>query len=219
MTHPVARTNLLSLPEIPKLFTDKKTMATSWIQAALETDLSSFCVFNKHDKMGILREHPYVILETPSNQSEAELKNPQNEQSPKKQAGALASVANKRTSLSRRVGIPTKKNDDERAHRPIGSGLKQTASLAKSLLSFSRGWFLKYLEGALEDGFGAREGEDDDKLVGFVGQLKRVNEWLDDMVGEKFEIDECVEKLRKKLCRFLLEHVDYTMLAGRASTG
>ncbi|XXG48484.1 hypothetical protein AAC387_Pa02g2918 [Persea americana] len=218
MSNPRAKGNLLFLPEAPRIFNDKRTMATSWIQAALETDLSSFSTFNKKDKKGSQCEYQYVILETPSNQTKAERKNPSSEQNPKKQAGVPTSGTAKRTSLPRQVGIPAKKNNFERVEQSADPGLKETASLAKFLLSFSRGWFLKYLDGALDDGFGAREGEEDSEIAGFVRQLKRVNEWLDDMVGEKFEIDESVEKLRKKLYRFLLEHVDYTMVAGRKST-
>lgn len=211
------KANLLSSLETPKVFSDKRTMAIEWVQAALETDLSPISLFNKKDKDGSQCKDHYVILETSPDPTEAKVKNhSQNKQSPQKQVGLPVSIATKRNSPSRRVVIPTKKKaDDERVEQLMTSGLKETALLAKSLLSVSREWFLKYLESALEDGFGGNEGEKDSEIVGFVGQLKRVNQWLDDIVGEMFEIDDSIENLRKKLYRFLLDHVHFHTIATR----
>ncbi|KAK9125731.1 hypothetical protein Scep_014577 [Stephania cephalantha] len=66
--------------------------------------------------------------------------------------------------------------------------------------------FLKYLEDSLKNGFGFKEQEGDYEVASLLGQLKRVNQWLEDTTGYKFEVDETLERLKKKLYAFLLEH-------------
>lgn len=46
-------------------------------------------------------------------------------------------------------------------------------------------------------------------------QLKRVNKWLDDLVGGRIEADARIDEMRKKLYKFVLEHVDSTVIAGQ----
>lgn len=46
-------------------------------------------------------------------------------------------------------------------------------------------------------------------------QLKRVNKWLDDPVGGGIEADARIDAMKKKLYKFLLEHVDSTVIAGQ----
>ncbi|XP_058073802.1 uncharacterized protein LOC131222665 [Magnolia sinica] len=205
--------------EVPKIFTDKTADATSWVQAALETDLSSFSLLSKQDKRGNLHhdQHHYLVLETSLHQNEGKPKNPisHSKQNPKKQASLPAS-STKGISSSRRVGMPVKnKAGGEKREQCKGRGLREMASVAKSLVSVSRGWFFRYLDSALDDGFGGREGDGDGEIAGILGQLKRVNQWLEDTIGEGLEVDENVENLKKKLYRFLLENLDSATVASR----
>lgn len=62
---------------------------------------------------------------------------------------------------------------------------------------------MNYLEVSLNKGFKLTKGEESGVAICLLGQLKRVNQWLDDSVIG----DEKVENLRKKLYTFLLEHV------------
>ncbi|CAL0326321.1 unnamed protein product [Lupinus luteus] len=87
------------------------------------------------------------------------------------------------------------------------SGLKEAASLSEKLLVASREWFLKYLEESLCNGFGLKSEDGSTEITCLLGQLKKVNHWLDNLEGED-KVDYRVEKLRKSLYRFLLEHVN-----------
>ncbi|KAJ4711721.1 DUF936 family protein [Melia azedarach] len=125
--------------------------------------------------------------------------------------------------LSRKQGpSPTKQQllgaknmNPERKEWSKRGGLKEAAIFAEKLLMISRQWFLKYLEDSLKTGFGSSRGKGSSEIAGLLKQLKRVNKWLDDLVGSGTEADERIEDLRKKLYRFLLEHVDSTVIAGK----
>ncbi|XP_077210153.1 uncharacterized protein LOC143845647 [Tasmannia lanceolata] len=210
----------LPSPEVNKIFIEKKTAATSWIQAALKNDLSSFSLLSKQDNSWSLhhrQHHYYVSLETSPNPTETQLKN---NSTPRKQTlkkrGVSTDLSTKRPSSSTGAGVrEAKKVGIEKSDWSRGRGLKETASTAKMLVSVSREWFLKYLEGALDEGFGEREVDGGGEIAGLLGQIKRVNQWLEDSIGKGYEVDERVESLRKKLYKFLLEHVDSAALANR----
>lgn len=42
-----------------------------------------------------------------------------------------------------------------------------------------------------------------------------MNKWLDDLVGGGIEADARIDDMRKKLYKFVLEHVDSTVIAGQ----
>ncbi|KAK6162805.1 hypothetical protein DH2020_002646 [Rehmannia glutinosa] len=87
-------------------------------------------------------------------------------------------------------------------------GLRHVANLAQKLISSSRAWFLDYLDLSLNDGFGLKS-RDDVSKVAVLGQLKRVNQWLDEAFqGGDSVNDERIQRLRKKLYGYLLDHVD-----------
>ncbi|XP_042479992.1 uncharacterized protein LOC122060944 [Macadamia integrifolia] len=201
--------------------TVKAVDATSWVQAALDTDLSKFSVFVKQDRKETPQNEKryYIVLENSNSAPTKDVKqkspSPQNKQSPKIQ-GSFSDLSTKKVPSRRRVVVPgAKKTNVEKGKWSQGSGLKETASLAKQLLLLSRGWFLKYLEDSLSSGFGLKRGEGDDGITVLLGQLKRVNQWLEDAVGDDIEVNERTENLKKKLYGFLLEHVDACVLPSR----
>ncbi|XP_051230550.1 uncharacterized protein [Lolium perenne] len=61
-------------------------------------------------------------------------------------------------------------------------------------------WFVGHVERLL-----------DDNVAGTLGQLKRVNDWLDDGVG--LRPGEALERLRKKIFGYLLDHVESAVVA------
>ncbi|KAL0379956.1 UNVERIFIED_CONTAM: hypothetical protein Sangu_0059900 [Sesamum angustifolium] len=89
-----------------------------------------------------------------------------------------------------------------------GSGWRHVADLAQKLLFSSRAWFLDYLEDSLDNGFRLKSKEDTSQITALLGQLKMVNQWLDEAFQEDGRADERIERLKKKLYRFLLNHVD-----------
>ncbi|KAJ4979469.1 hypothetical protein NE237_010249 [Protea cynaroides] len=209
------------LPEACKNLTGKAANATSWVQAALDTDISKFSLFVKQDRKETLQngKYYYVVLEKSASTKDVNHNSPspKNKHGPKIQ-GSLCDLNTKKVpSPKRRVIVPAPKRTTAEKEKWLqGSGLKDAASLVRRLLLFSRGWFLKYLEDSLSNGFGLKREEGDD-ITGFLGQLKRINQWLEDAVSDNIEVNERIESLRKELYGFLLEHVDASVLPSRRS--
>ncbi|XP_009792715.1 uncharacterized protein LOC107808967 isoform X2 [Nicotiana tabacum] len=203
-------------PEVCHNFTNKN--AASWIQAAIDSELSNFCLFIKEGKKGDLdnEKSHYVILENNRKNSEAENQSPKNKQSPKTNGPSGPDSGGRRSVSHSKQRLPaTRRTNTEREQWSKGSGLKEAAILAEKLLASSRAWFLNFLEDSLNKGFGLNTVEGNSEIAGLLGQLKRVNQWLDDMVKLGSRVDERVEGLRKKLYRFLLDHVDSSILGGK----
>ncbi|KAJ8573510.1 hypothetical protein K7X08_010021 [Anisodus acutangulus] len=179
-------------PEICHNFTNKN--AASWIQAAINSELSNFCLFIKEGKKVNLdnEKSHYIILENNPKISEAENHSPKNKQIPKTNGQRSVSQVKQHLPATRRTNI-------EREEWSKGSGLKEAANLAEKLLSSSRVWFLNFLEDSLSKGFGLYTAEGNSEIASLLGQLKRVNQWLDDMVKLGNKVDERIEGLKKKL--------------------
>ncbi|KAI3826895.1 hypothetical protein L1987_00955 [Smallanthus sonchifolius] len=170
-----------------------------WVRAALETNLGKFTLFTMEENRKIQdSEGNYrIVLENASDKIQVTNCSPGNKKIPRTQEPVASRV---------RLGGPsptTKNTCPERVKWSKGSGLKETAKLGEELLLVSRKWFLNYMEESLNKGFWLTKGEDSVVAVGLLGQLKRVNQWLDDSVRS----DENVENLRKKIYGFLLDHV------------
>ncbi|KAJ0948472.1 hypothetical protein HanRHA438_Chr01g0027621 [Helianthus annuus] len=174
-----------------------------WVQAALETNLGKFTLLTMDDNRKIQDSEGnyHIVLENASDKIQVENRSPGTKKIPRTQEPAVSRVSRGSPSPS---PSPTAKNKSpERVKWSKGSGLTQTAKLAEELLLVSRKWFMNYLEESLNNGFWLTKGEDSGAGVGLLGQLKRVNQWLDDSV----QGDENVESLRKKIYGFLLDHV------------
>ncbi|KAG6555565.1 hypothetical protein Mapa_002800 [Marchantia paleacea] len=110
-----------------------------------------------------------------------------------------------------------------------GCGLLETADLAKRLQSEAQTWFLQFMETALDGGFQLTavletptKGNsipktpvqpDNGQIAAMLSQLKRVNDWLDQVVATKPDTadDKLVEtlaRLKRKIYKFLLQHVE-----------
>ncbi|KAL0308818.1 UNVERIFIED_CONTAM: hypothetical protein Sradi_5824100 [Sesamum radiatum] len=173
--------------------------ALLWVQAAVETDLSKFSLYAKGDEKSTPKSekcHYIVIDETPEKTEHSPLKKPV--------PRVKEPMSQSRKRLSTRKGT----NVGQESWLP-GSGLKHTASLVENLLSSSRAWFLDYLEDSLDNSFGLGSSRDNScQIAVLLGQLKRVNQWLDGAFQVEGQADERIERLKKKLYRFLLDHVD-----------
>ncbi|KAI8026006.1 hypothetical protein LOK49_LG02G01208 [Camellia lanceoleosa] len=200
------------LPEICENFPNKN--AASWVLAAVETDLSNFCLFRKEDQSENSKDEKshFVVLDNESKKSQYKNHSPQNKRSPGNHGSSLSESRAKATPPIRRC-LSTVKKTEMVKEWSKGSGLKEAASLAEKLLLVSRTWFLDYLEDSLSKGFGLKIGEADSEIASLLRQLKRVNEWLDDSVTDGIGTDGRIEGLRKKLYGFLLEHVDSAFVA------
>ncbi|KAL7234041.1 hypothetical protein ACSBR1_017609 [Camellia fascicularis] len=200
------------LPEICENFPNKN--AVSWVLAAVETDLSNFCLFRKEDESENSKDEKshFVVLDNDSKKAQYKNHSPQNKRSPGSHGSSLLESRAKVTPPTRRRLSTMKKAETEKEWSK-GSGLKEAAILAEKLLLVSRTWFLDYLEDSLNKGFGLKIGEADSEIASLLRQLKRVNQWLDDSVTDGIGTDGRIEGLRKKLYGFLLEHVDSAFVA------
>lgn len=159
--------------------------SSSWVKAALKTDLASFNLFENRDKKD--ERHSYIVLESPRSSSNKEPKNNNSPQIKKIQRTLSSSASRKEDNLPKQQRNSKSKNE--------------TASLAQKLLLASRDWFLGYLEDSLAKGLGPRRDES------LSGQLKSVEQWLNDLVTSGSLKDEKrVESLRKKLHGFSPDH-------------
>lgn len=176
---------------------NKNTNATSWIQAAIATNLSHFNLFESKDhklETQAQDKQLYVVIENATNKLDIE------NHSPKPiPTNPISYPSNSSTRLS---------HSSKREEWCKRNGLKDAEELAKELLSVSRRWFVKYLEDLLGNGFEKRVKKEGIEIAYLLRQLKRVNEWMNELIESKVEIDDKMEQLRKKLYKFLLDHVD-----------
>ena len=205
-----------SLPDARKSFTNKN--ATCWVQAAVGTNLSMFNLFRMQEKSELLNGEKchYVIIEDTLEELNCENNSPQDKQSQRNHGSSL-SISNSKQipSSSRRHLSSTKKMNTVREEWSKGSRFKGAANLAENLLLVSCEWFFKYLEDSLNMGFALGREGDRSEIAYLLRQLKRVNQWLDDLVDVGVEVDERKQDLRKMLYGFLLEHVDSTIVSSK----
>lgn len=114
-----------------------------------------------------------------------------------------------------------------------GKGVLGIAELAKQLQNESQKWFFKYMEEALDCGFhfnsvpgpkGAlapirRTRKDSEALAFAFPHLKQVNDWIGQLDYETLDANmlEVLDRLKKKICTFLLQHVETASTALRQS--
>nr|GMD59483.1 uncharacterized protein LOC109185919 [Ipomoea batatas] len=199
-----------SLPETCKNAVNKN--AALWVQAAVDTNLSRFCLFSNQQKGSIsngeTEKHYCAIIENSPKKTESENLSPKDRKSPRNHGADVPNSNTKGQPSRPRLSISAAQNTDVGTQVwSKGDGLKDAATLAEKLLSSSRTWFLNYLETNLDMAFGMQKGEGNPEIVRLLGQLKRVNQWLDNSRQEGDKHDESIEGLRKKLYGFLLDHV------------
>ncbi|CAJ2659022.1 unnamed protein product [Trifolium pratense] len=206
-TKPSSHTTIQSLVEDTCKVPTRKN-ATFWVQAALDTNLSKFNLYKTQEKSEALngeRCH-YVVIENSHKEMNTEESTVPNKQSRVTQAHPLQNSTGKKISSSKRNLLVAKNKDAEKQDQSKESEQKAAANLAEKLHVASREWFLKYLEESISNEFGLKN-EENSEVACLLGQLRKVNHWLDNLV-DVGKVDHRVEKLRKSLYRFLLEHVN-----------
>ncbi|XP_077227231.1 GPI-anchored adhesin-like protein, putative (DUF936) [Tasmannia lanceolata] len=211
-----------------KISSEKHKHATSWVQAALATDLSSFTVFNKQNNSGsapmsaLTRSprtpsgnQPMVVLETGTKNTVS--KTPITKARPSISSKPAISTSTRRTGDSLATGQKSRAPPPPEWVR--GNNLNEAADLAKSLRMESRDWFLGFVEKFLDVEVDASALSDKSQIAGMLSQLKRVNDWLDEIGSGKENGEGClipaktIERLRKKIYEYLLTHVESAAVA------
>ncbi|KAL2338303.1 hypothetical protein Fmac_012749 [Flemingia macrophylla] len=102
-----------------------------------------------------------------------------------------------------------------------GGGMKETVELGANLLSEMKMWFLRFVEESLDAGFKVfgectADGKktlplDGGSIAVVLSHLKRVNAWLDRVVSRGDDsLTEKIEKLKRKIYGFVIQHVGTT---------
>ncbi|KAI3868187.1 hypothetical protein MKW92_017020 [Papaver armeniacum] len=215
--------------EVLKLSSDRRRQATSWVQAALATDLSSFSVYNKNSN---------------SSTNSAPASSPAQSNRPSsgtKQIlvleNSLKNVATKvltktRSANGSKLGTPgtPRRSVDGLSIRPKpaappppewtpGNGLDEAVDMAQMLQVESQEWFLGFVERFLNADVDSSSLSDNGQIAGMLTQLKSVNDWLDEIglgkegfEGPRISAD-TADRLRKKIYEYLLTHVESAAVA------
>uniref|UniRef100_A0A7N0VIM9 DUF6857 domain-containing protein n=1 Tax=Kalanchoe fedtschenkoi TaxID=63787 RepID=A0A7N0VIM9_KALFE len=179
--------------------------AAAWIQAAVETDFSKFCLYSKQDKKGTLNDEKSYLVVLEKTAKEASKGPLHNTKITRSQVSYLLNGAGKvhrvEHPLRKHSSAPRKLKSD-REQWFSQNGLKDAACLAQKLIWVSRQWFLKYLETSLKKGFRIQGEDKSIQMTSLFGNLKRVNQWLEELVGCKHEIDERIEPFATNLALY-----------------
>ncbi|XP_052208003.1 uncharacterized protein LOC127811853 isoform X2 [Diospyros lotus] len=205
--------------EALKITSERHKQAISWVQAALATNLSSFTVFNKQttSKSNPISSPAQSPKSLSGNQPMVVLDNAAVK---KVQAKGHQSVSSKAATL----GTPRRPVDGSTINqKPLarpsviwtsGNGLDDVVDLAGRLRVEAKEWFLGFVERFLDADGDTAALSDKGQIAGMLAQLKRVNDWLDEIgpnqdQGETPNISpEMIDRIRKKIYEFLLMHVE-----------
>ncbi|CAN5965344.1 unnamed protein product, partial [Sphagnum jensenii] len=217
----------------------KAQCAAGWVNAALSSNLASFSLRSKEATSSVKSRTALSSMTQSGNerrQDAAELR----QQPPLKvPVQTIARHSSSRVSLrktsakvSSKITPGTQAKVQNAPLPPIsspwvkGKGMMEVAELAKQLESETQHWFLEFMEGALDNGFravneGCKEGmekvmmsqQENFHIAGILSQLKRVNDWLDQVgvVEDAVLNNKLVDtkaRLRKKIYDYLLQHVE-----------
>ncbi|KAL0397496.1 UNVERIFIED_CONTAM: hypothetical protein Scaly_0198000 [Sesamum calycinum] len=193
--------------ESGKCLSSASKNASLWVQAAVQTDLSKFSLYAKGEEKGILNceKRHYVVIENTPVKIETGNHSPDNKKNSINHASSKSVPKVKElSSHSRRHLSNTKGTNAGQETWSEGSGWRHLADLAQKLLFSSRAWFLDYLEDSLDNGFRLKSKEDTSQITVLLGQLKRVNQWLDEAFQEDGRADERIESLKRSYTDFYL---------------
>ncbi|CAI9261503.1 unnamed protein product [Lactuca saligna] len=197
-----------------KLSSERQKQATSWVHAAMATNLSSFSVYTKQPKLTTTTKtlaKPVLVLESSTNAPSPKTAKPRqsvsskavNPATPRRQNGQKARVV---------VVQPPPPPPPEWER---GGGFDEAVDLAQKLKVESREWFLGFVERFLDaDVDTASSLSDNGQIAGMLSQLKSVNDWLDAIGCGKDEEEtscispETIDRIRKKIYDYLLTHVE-----------
>lgn len=210
-----------------KVSSERHKQATSWVHAAMATNLSSFSVYSKHAKLT-----PLISLSSTTDQTPKAirpvlvLEGSTNTPSPKTQVKSRQSVGSKigNSSTPRRQIVTPNVQQKAKVVQPPpewekGSGFDEAIDLAQKLKMESQDWFLGFVERFLDADVDTSSSlSDNGQIAGMLSQLKSVNDWLDSIGcsknDEEQEEESChispetIDRIRKKIYDYLLTHVE-----------
>ncbi|GLT58234.1 hypothetical protein SLA2020_311450 [Shorea laevis] len=208
--------------EALRITSERQKHASSWVQAALATNLSSFSVFTKD--INSMLSHTSASAQgqktIPGNQAILILENSTKNALAKAQGKTRPVVGSKLVAqgVLRKPGDGSGTGQKAQVQPPPewtkGSGLDEAVDLADMLQMESQDWFLGFVENFLDADVDISALSDNGQIAGMLTQLKSVNDWLDKIGSNKDEEEmpqvsaETIDRLRKKIYEYLLTHVE-----------
>lgn len=207
--------------EVIRISGEHRKHAESWVDAAIATDLSPFSLSDS-----------VVAPPQPGGAPEAvALVSPHKSVAPRKfssssTADAVSQTKQRQSATAQKLRYPLLTRHPKEWVR--GEIIAEAAAIGRALGREARWWFVGFVERFL-DADGPR---DRDMVTSMLSQMKRVNDWLDDVGGRRGDggegngpMDdsgvplETIERLRRKIYNYLLAHVDSATLAVGRGTG
>ena len=227
---------------------ERRRRATSWVSAALATDLSAFGLYNLKPAPATVSSPLAVVVVDESSKPAAAAATPtKSSPSPKSQMSPAKGKA--RTGPGATAAAAALTTTPAPPEWERGGGAEERGELARRLGEESRGWFLGFVERFLDADVAAAAPWDRERAARMLPQLKRVNDWLGE-IGKRSEAptppqseadgeataastapvaanggcgvpEETIERLRKKIYEYLLTNVDSAaaMLGGGGGGG
>ncbi|KAL7587134.1 hypothetical protein Lser_V15G39113 [Lactuca serriola] len=190
-------TNRTTAPPPP---TDQSKSLALWIEAALATDL---------EVVSLLADQGF---ETPVQ--------PQKKTQSKIRPGSGSGSGSTLTETMKSHLTISSCNSSFNGSWIKGRGVNESVELGMKLQKEMQIWFLKFVEESLDAGFqvfgknggGTGTGSAEvGPIKVILSQLKRVNDWLDQMVSKQDEVmTGAVDRLKGKIYRFVIQHVGTT---------
>ncbi|GJM99249.1 hypothetical protein PR202_ga16334 [Eleusine coracana subsp. coracana] len=218
--------------EAAALAAERRRRATSWVSAALATDLSAFGLYNLKPALATITSPLAVVVVDQSAKPAAAASSTTTKSSPSPKSRMSPAKGKPRTGAAA-AAAPTTPPAPPEWER--GGGAEERGELARRLGEESRGWFLGFVERFLDADVAAAAPWDRERAARMLPQLKRVNDWLGE-IGKRSEApppppsldadgeasttapvatdggcgvpEETIERLRKKIYEYLLTNVD-----------
>ncbi|CAN6218366.1 unnamed protein product [Urochloa humidicola] len=216
---------------------ERRRRATSWVSAALATDLSAFGLYNLKPVPTMVSSPLAVVVVDDSSKPVAAAATA-TKSSPSAKSRVSPSKGKARTgpgATAAAAALTTMTPALPEWEK--GGGAEERGELARRLGEESRGWFLGFVERFLDADVAAAAPWDRERAARMLPQLKRVNDWLGE-IGKRGEAppptppdavdgeataastapvaanggcgvpEETIERLRKKIYEYLLTNVD-----------
>ncbi|KAJ4838473.1 hypothetical protein Tsubulata_034935 [Turnera subulata] len=207
--------------EVLKITCDRRKQASSWVQAALATNLSPFSVFTKEANSTLILASTPGQSQKTGNQPILVLENSSKNASTKPQVKTRPTVGSKLVATGAfRKSMDGSAVSQKAQPQPLpewirGDSLDEAVDLAEMLRMESQDWFLGFVERFLDADVDTSALSDNGQIAGMLTQLKSVNDWLDEIASTKDEAEtpphvssETIDRLRKKIYEYLLTHVE-----------
>ncbi|CAN6175001.1 unnamed protein product [Urochloa humidicola] len=211
---------------------ERRRRATSWVSAALATDLSAFGLYNLKPVPATVSS-PLAVVVVDDSSKPAAAAATATKSSPSAKARMSPAKGKPRTPPGATAAAAALTTTPAPLEWEKGGGAEERGELARRLGEESRGWFLGFVERFLDADVAAAAPWDRERAARMLPQLKRVNDWLGE-IGKRGEApppdadgeaaaastapvaanggygvpEETIERLRKKIYEYLLTNVD-----------